>query len=48
MKRKLKWISLVLAVVLLGFGAAILLWPRDRITVEIVGEDSNWNDIPRG
>jgi hypothetical protein len=34
MKRKLKWIVLVLAVLLLGFGAALLLWPRYRITAE--------------
>jgi hypothetical protein len=34
MKRKLKWLALVLAVALLGFGTALLLWPRDRITVE--------------
>ena len=34
MKRKLKWTALVLAVLLLGFGTALLLWPRDRITVE--------------
>jgi hypothetical protein len=34
MKRKLKWIAAVLAVSLLGFGTALLLWPRDRITAE--------------
>ena len=34
MKRKLKWLAIVLAVSLLGFGTALLLWPRDRITVE--------------
>jgi hypothetical protein len=34
MKRKLKWTAVVLAVLLLGFGAAIFLWPRDRITAE--------------
>jgi hypothetical protein len=34
MKRKLKWLALVLAVLLLGYGTALLLWPRDRITVE--------------
>ena len=34
MKRKLKWLSIVLAVSLLGFGTALLLWPRDRITAE--------------
>ena len=34
MKRKLKWLAIVLAVSLLGFGTALFLWPRDRITVE--------------
>src|SRR5262245_3720076 len=34
MKRKLKWLAIVLAVSLLGFGTALLLWPRDRITEE--------------
>jgi hypothetical protein len=34
MKRKLKWLAIVLVVSLLGFGTALLLWPRDRITVE--------------
>src|SRR5262245_18854853 len=34
MKRKLKWTAVVLAVSLLGFGTAFLLWPRDRITRE--------------
>ena len=34
MKRKLKWLTIVLAVLLLGFGTALLLWPRDRITAE--------------
>ena len=34
MKRKLKWLAIVLAVSLLGFGTALLLWPRDRITTE--------------
>jgi hypothetical protein len=32
MKRNLKWLAAVLAVSLLGFGTALLLWPRDRIT----------------
>ena len=32
MKRKLKWLAAVLAVLLLGFGTALFLWPRDRIT----------------
>ena len=34
MKRTLKWLAIVLTVSLLGFGTALLLWPRDRITVE--------------
>jgi hypothetical protein len=34
MKRKLKWLAIVLAVSLLGFGTALWLWPRDRITAE--------------
>ena len=34
MKRKLKWLAVVLAVSLLGFGTPIFLWPRDRITAE--------------
>ena len=34
MKRKLKLLAIVLAVSLLGFGTALLLWPRDRITAE--------------
>ena len=34
MKRKLKWLAIVVAVSLLGFGTALFLWPRDRITVE--------------
>ena len=34
MKRKLKWLAIILAVSLLGFGAALLLWPRDRITAD--------------
>ena len=42
MKRKLKWIAAVLAVLLLGFGTALLLWPRDRVT-----EDS-WSEIRIG
>ncbi|HMF18113.1 MAG TPA: hypothetical protein VKE98_12950 [Gemmataceae bacterium] len=32
MKRKLKWLAIVLAVLLVGFGTALFLWPRDRIT----------------
>jgi len=42
MKRKLKWLVIVLAVSLLGFGTALLLWPRDRITVE------SWQNIRIG
>src|SRR6516162_458715 len=34
MKRKLKWLTIVLAVLLLAFGTALFLWPRDRITEE--------------
>src|SRR5262249_44395967 len=34
MKRKLKWLAIVLALSLLEFGTALLLWPRDRITAE--------------
>jgi len=34
MKRKLKWLAIVLAILLLGFGTALFLWPRDRITAE--------------
>jgi hypothetical protein len=34
MKRKLKWLAIVLAVSLLGFVGALLLWPQDRITAE--------------
>ena len=42
MKRKLKWLAIVLVVSLLGFGTALLLWPRDRITVE------SWKQIRVG
>jgi hypothetical protein len=34
MKRKLRWLAIVLAVLLLAFGTALFLWPRDRITEE--------------
>jgi hypothetical protein len=34
MKRKLKWLAIVLAVSLLGFDTALLLWPPDRVTAE--------------
>ena len=42
MKRKLKWIAVLLAVLLLGFGTALFLWPRDRIT------PASWKDIRIG
>jgi hypothetical protein len=42
MKRKLKWIGVVLVVLLLGFGTALFLWPRDRITAE------SWKQIRIG
>jgi hypothetical protein len=42
MKRTLKWIAAVLAVLLLGIATAIFLWPRDRITVE------SWREIRLG
>jgi len=42
MKRKLKWLAIVLAVSLVGFGTALLLWPRDRITPE------SWRQIEIG
>ena len=42
MKRKLKWLAIVLGVSLLGFGTALLLWPRDRITAE------SWHKIRIG
>jgi hypothetical protein len=42
MKRKLKWLIIVLAVSLLGFGTALLLWPRDRITA------ASWEKIRIG
>jgi hypothetical protein len=42
MKRKLKWTAVVLVVSLLGFGTALFLWPRDRITVE------SWQKIQIG
>ena len=34
MKRKLKWMAVVLVVLLLGSGVALFLSPRDRITAE--------------
>src|SRR5262245_48562571 len=34
MNRKLKWLAIVFAVSLLGFGTALFLLPRDRITAE--------------
>ena len=42
MKRKLKWLVIVLAVSLLGFGVVLYLWPRDRITAE------SWQNIRVG
>src|SRR5262249_45552340 len=42
MKRKLKWLAIVLAVSLLGFGTALFLRPRDRITPE------SWKQIRVG
>ena len=42
MKRKLKWLAIVLAVSLLGFGTALFLLPRDRITAE------SWKQIRLG
>jgi hypothetical protein len=42
MKRKLKWLAIVLAVSLLGFGTVLFLWPRDRITV------ASWEKIRIG
>ena len=42
MKRKLKWLAIVLAVLLLGFGTALFFWPRDRITAE------SWQNIRIG
>jgi hypothetical protein len=42
MKRKLKWLAIVLAVSLLGFGTALFLWPRDRITAQ------SWQKIQIG
>jgi len=42
MKRKLKWLAIVLAVLLLGFGPGLLLSPRDRITAE------SWHKIRLG
>ena len=44
MKPKLKWLAIVVAVSLLGFGTALWFWPRDRITRRIVAEDPNWDD----
>ena len=34
MKRKLKWIAVLLIVLLAGMAAALFLWPRDQITLE--------------
>ena len=42
MKRKLKWIAVVLVLLLLGFGAALFLLPRDPITL------ASWKQIRIG
>ena len=42
MKRKLKWPAIVLAVLVLGFGTPLWLWPRDRIT------PASWKEIRIG
>jgi hypothetical protein len=42
MKRKLQLMAVVLTLSLLGFGTALLLWPRDRITVD------SWQKIRLG
>jgi hypothetical protein len=42
MKRKLKWLAVVLVVLVVGPGLALLLWPRDRITVD------SWKQIRIG
>jgi len=42
MKRKLKWIGAILALLLVGLGLALLFWPRDRITVD------SWKQIRFG
>jgi hypothetical protein len=42
MKRKLKWMSLVLVVLVVGFGTALFLLPRDRITAD------SWEKIRLG
>jgi hypothetical protein len=42
MKRNLKRLALVLAVLVLGLGTALFLWPRDRITAE------SWKKIQIG
>jgi len=34
MKRKLKWLVLVLVILVVGLGTAFFLWPRDKITVD--------------
>lgn len=42
MKRKLKWIGVVLVVLVIGLGVVLFLLPRDRITVE------SWKQIRIG
>jgi hypothetical protein len=42
MKRKLKWNAAMLGVLVVGFGVALFLWPRDKITVD------SWKQIRIG
>jgi hypothetical protein len=42
MKRKLKWLILILAFLVLGVGTAFFLWPADRITPK------SWKQIKIG
>jgi hypothetical protein len=42
MKRKLKWMAVMLFVFLVALGAALFLWPRDRITA------ASWKKIQVG
>jgi hypothetical protein len=42
MKRKLKWITMVLVVLLAGIAAALFLWPQDRTT------KASWEKIQVG
>jgi hypothetical protein len=45
MKRKLKWLAIVLAVLLLGFGTAFLLRPQDRITAPGGGQPEGLKEL---